>query len=100
MRLHRTAVALTASPAAAPADMRYEELARLFKLLGEPTRLKVLTTLLAGECSVGDIARATGVPAATVSRAMAPLFQNELLARRRADGAVHYRLATPRLTGR
>lgn len=68
-----------AAQTAAPVVLHYEQLARLFKLLGVPNRLRVLTTLLAGECSVGDVARATGLPAATVSRALSPLFQHELL---------------------
>lgn len=48
-----------------------EEISSVFKLLGDPTRTRLLYTLLdAGELCVCDLAEATGVTETTVSQAL------------------------------
>ena len=48
-------------------DARLALLAETFKLLGDPTRLRVLLTCLDGPVAVGDIARRTGASQPLVS---------------------------------
>ena len=76
---------------------REEQLALLFKALGDLNRLRVLAALLAGESSVGKIAMATGLPRATVSRAVSLFLRHDLLIRGRSGGALVYSPATAHL---
>jgi len=48
-------------------DARLTLLAETFRLLGDPTRLRVLLTCLDGPVAVGDIARRTGASQPLVS---------------------------------
>lgn len=48
-------------------DSRLTLLAETFKLLGDPTRLRVLLTCLDGPVAVGEIARITGASQPLVS---------------------------------
>lgn len=48
-------------------DARLAVLAETFKLLGDPTRLRVLLTCLDGPVAVGEIARRTGASQPLVS---------------------------------
>ena len=48
-------------------DARLTILAETFKLLGDPTRLRVLLTCLDGPVAVGEIARRTGASQPLVS---------------------------------
>ncbi|MDR7194775.1 ArsR/SmtB family transcription factor [Luteimonas terrae] len=48
-------------------DARLAILAETFKLLGDPTRLRVLLTCLDGPVAVGEIARRTGASQPLVS---------------------------------
>lgn len=48
-------------------DARLSILAETFKLLGDPTRLRVLLTCLDGPVAVGEIARRTGASQPLVS---------------------------------
>ncbi|MFO0433274.1 MAG: ArsR/SmtB family transcription factor [bacterium] len=79
---------------------REEQLALLFKALGDLNRLRVLAALLAGESSVGKIAMATGLPRATVSRAVSLFLRHDLLIRGRSGGALQPGHGAPAATGR
>ena len=69
-----------------------EEAARRFALLGEPTRLRILHTLMAEpELTVGEIARRTGTSRFNASAHLARLAAGGLVARRRAGNAIYYR---------
>ena len=85
----------TGRPVVTPAHE--DRLALLFKALGDLNRLRVLAALLAGETSVGKIALATGLPRATVSRAVGLFVRHDLLLRGRSGGALVYRPATAQL---
>lgn len=74
-----------------------EQLALLFKALGDLNRLRVLAALLAGESSVGKIAMATGLPRTTVSRAVSLFLRHDLLKRGRFGGALVYSPASAHL---
>lgn len=75
-----------------------DEVARLFGLLSDPTRLRLLSRLHDdGELSVGDLAGRTGVTTANVSQHLNRLAAAGVVARRRNGKQVLYRIADPRL---
>ena len=66
----------------------------VFKLLGDPTRARLLYALLeAGELCVCDLAAATGTAEATVSQALRLLRASGVVAGRREHRNVFYRLS-------
>lgn len=68
--------------------------AALFKLLGDPTRARLLFALLeAGELCVCDLAAATGTQEATVSQSLRLLRASGVVTGRRQGRLVFYRLA-------
>ena len=74
------------------------DVARRFRYLGDPTRLRVLRELhAAGEAPVGELARRSGVPLASVSQHLNRLAEGGLVARRRAGRSVIYAIADPTL---
>lgn len=74
-----------------------EKEAALFKILAEPTRLR-LTILLAirGETCVCDLARALGVPEFKISRHLGIMRAAGMVKARRQGTWMHYRLSRPR----
>jgi ArsR family transcriptional regulator len=78
------------TPVRVTGDM-LEEVARRFALLSDPTRLRVLHTLLErGEQSVTELAEATGVARANVSQHLSRLLSGGIVARRRSGNSIHY----------
>ncbi|CAA9565970.1 MAG: hypothetical protein AVDCRST_MAG73-4163 [uncultured Thermomicrobiales bacterium] len=75
--------------AVAPAPDR---VAALFGILGDPTRVKVLTALGDGELCVCDLAVATGVNRTTISHQLRVLRDHRLVRRRRDGKIVYYAL--------
>lgn len=68
--------------------------AAIFKLVGDPTRARLLYALLeAGELCVCDLAAATGTLEATVSQSLRLLRASEVVAARRDGRLMYYRLA-------
>lgn len=66
----------------------------LFRLLGDPTRGRLLYALLAaGELCVGDLAGAVGHQETTVSHALRLLRSAGVVATRRVGRSIYYRLA-------
>ncbi len=72
-----------------------EQVASYFQALAEPTRLRILNLLRAGERNVGDIAQMTGFTAANVSRHLSLLAERGLVARESRGTSVWYRIADP-----
>ncbi len=68
-------------------------LADRFKALAEPNRLAILSTLHAGELSVGVLVRKTGLGQANVSRHLDLLRRHGFVDRRKAGLNVYYRVA-------
>ena len=66
-----------------------ERVARQFALMADPTRLRMLTALDAGELCVCDLAAATGINRSTVSHQLRVL-RDARLVRWRRDGKVIY----------
>jgi ArsR family transcriptional regulator, lead/cadmium/zinc/bismuth-responsive transcriptional repressor len=70
-----------------------ERLADTFKLLGEPTRVRILYALLeAGELCVCDLAATVGVTETNVSHAMRLLRAAGMVRNRRDGRMIYYRL--------
>ncbi len=88
--IHPTAVmaARKALAEAQPAD----DVASLFAVLGDPTRIRVLTALSAGELCVCDLAAGTGVNRSTISHQLRVLRDHRLVRRRRQGKVIYYAL--------
>ncbi len=69
--------------------------AHMFRGFGDPTRLAILTELLAGEQRVVDLVAAVGGSQSNVSGHLACLKECGLVLDRPQGRAVHYRLASP-----
>lgn len=70
-----------------------EEAARRFALLGDPSRLKVLSVLhAAGEMPAGVLAERSGLTRTNLSQHLSRLAMAGLVARRRSGTTVHYRI--------
>lgn len=90
--VHPERVAL--ARAAAPTQDEAIALAGLFKLLGDPGRIRILYGLLeTGELCVCDIAAVAGMPETSVSQALRLLRTAGVVIGRRAGRMVFYRLA-------
>lgn len=69
------------------------DLAAVFRLLGDPKRIRILSALLeAGELCVCDLAAATDVTETAVSQAMRLLRTAGIVRQRRDGRTVYYRL--------
>ncbi len=74
-------------------DFVLEETARRFALLGDPTRLRIVSALHdCGECTVGELAAAAGISVANASQHLGRLAMGGIVARRRTGRAVRYRI--------
>jgi ArsR family transcriptional regulator len=72
-----------------------EDLATVFRALGDPTRLRILALIGRDEMCVCHIHEALRLPQPTVSRHLAYLRRSGLVDTRRDGLWVHYRLALP-----
>jgi ArsR family transcriptional regulator len=72
-----------------------DRLANVFRLLGDPTRLAILSHLItAGEQNVGEVAEVTGRTAANVSKHLKLMNDGGVLTRRKQGLQVYYRLSS------
>lgn len=70
------------------------QVSAVFKLLGDPTRAKLLYAMLeAGELCVCDLAASTGVAETTVSQSLRLLRASQVVTARRDGRLMYYRLA-------
>jgi len=72
-----------------------ELIAARFRVLSEPTRLKLLMALEDGERNVTELVNLTGATQTNVSRQLGVLVTAGLLARRKSGLSVLYRIADP-----
>jgi ArsR family transcriptional regulator len=71
-----------------------ESVADRFRLLGDPTRLRLVNQLHAsGELSVGELVERVGVSYATASKQLALLRAHRMVARRREGTKVYYTIS-------
>jgi DNA-binding transcriptional ArsR family regulator len=74
-------------------DQEIGDIAGIFDLLGDPGRLRLLTTLLAvHEMRVSDLAHEVGMSESAVSHALSLLRAHKVVAVRRAGRHAHYSL--------
>ncbi|MHB8613019.1 MAG: ArsR/SmtB family transcription factor [Candidatus Dormibacteraceae bacterium] len=70
-----------------------EEAARRFALLGDPSRLRILSTLYAaGEVPVGELADRSGLTRTNLSQHLSRLAAAGLVGRRREGTTIYYRV--------
>ena len=68
-------------------------LAELFKVFGDPTRIRILYALSAGELCVCDIASVLNMSQSAISHQLRVLKQNHLVKFRREGKTLYYSLA-------
>ena len=74
-------------------DTRLQTLEAAFKAFADPTRLRILGLLAAGEICVCNIHECLGIPQPTASRHLAYLRKKGLVLTRKDGLWVHYKLA-------
>ena len=85
------------STAPLPLPETIADLDLLFRGFADPTRLRLLNLLVAGELCVCDLVELLGVPQSTISRHLRYLHRAGLVDVTRDWKFAHYRLATPEL---
>jgi len=76
-------------------DEALAEVAARFRVLGDPTRLRILNQLMQGERSVGDLMQETGIEQSNVSRHLSVLRRERIVARRSEGNRALYRIVDP-----
>lgn len=77
------------------AEAELEQVARHFRLLGEPMRLKILQALCGKPRTVNEIVAAVGATQANVSKHLALLAAAEILTREKDGQCVYYGMKDP-----
>lgn len=73
-------------------DEKLEMVARCFKVLGEPMRLRILQSICSQPRTVGEIVEATGANQANISKHLALLASAGIVARQKSGQYVYYEL--------
>ena len=81
-----------------PEEMLYD-LAELYKVFGDSTRIKILYVLFESEMCVCDIAMLLGMSQSAISHQLRVLKQAKLVKRRREGKTVFYSLADEHVRG-
>ena len=76
-----------------PADELLIDLADLYKVFGDYSRIRIMYILLQEELCVQDIADALGMTQSAVSHQLKILKQNKLVRARREGKSIYYSLA-------
>jgi DNA-binding transcriptional ArsR family regulator len=71
------------------------EVAKLFKILSEPARLRLISSLMGGGLTVGDLVDKTGLKQGNVSKHMKILLDASLVARAKEGNFVRYSISEP-----
>lgn len=87
-----TARTMRAAPECGP-----EALARYFRILGDPTRLRMVEALLEGERTVSELVGMVGAPQSRVSNHLACLKWCRVAEAERRGRRVAYRIIDPRI---
>jgi DNA-binding transcriptional ArsR family regulator len=80
-----------ALPHPLPDDLA-ELIARRFRAIGEPMRIRLLDQLRDGEATVGELSAALAASQQNVSKHLAVLADAGILGRRKEGNRVHYRI--------
>ncbi len=76
-------------------DEALELVSARFRVLADPTRLRILNVLMQGECSVGTLAERTGLEQPSVSRHLTLLRREGIVVRRSDANRGYYRIDDP-----
>ncbi len=76
-----------------PGEETLYDLAELFKIFGDSTRIQILYVLLEQEMSVGDIAEKLSMNPSAISHQLRMLKQAKLIKNRRSGKNIFYSLA-------
>ena len=76
-----------------PAETELYDLAELFKIFGDSTRIRILYVLFEAEVCVCDLAEALNMTQSAISHQLRILKQNKLVKSRREGKSVFYSLA-------
>ena len=76
-------------------DAMIELVARRFRMLGEPQRLRILQMLEQGEHTVGEIAESLNGNQPNISKHLQALYDAGLVGRRREGNSIYYFIADP-----
>jgi ArsR family transcriptional regulator len=76
-------------------DGHIQDVARLFRILGDGTRLRILLELQKGQQNVGQLCRKLSVAQPTVSHHLSLLRMGELVRTRRSGKEVFYSVHEP-----
>lgn len=87
-----------ALPHPLPEDLA-DLIARRFRAIGEPMRVRLLDRLRDGEASVNDLAEQLGASQQNVSKHLAVLADVGILARRKDGNRVYYRIVDEGVLG-
>ena len=75
-----------------PDNLTLERMARTFKGLGDPTRIKILAILMQGEVCVSDLACEVGISQSAVSHQLQTLRNLGFVSTRRDGQQIFYRI--------
>ena len=73
-------------------EQKFNELAELFKVFGDVTRIKIMSVLLEGELSVGEISEKLVMSSSAISHQLNILRRSKLVKTRREGKSVYYSL--------
>ena len=73
-------------------EEKYSDLAELFKVFGDVTRLRILSVLLKGEHSVGEVSDLLEMTQSAISHQLNLLRRSKLVKARREGKSVYYSL--------
>ena len=76
-----------------PTEEELYDLAELFKVFGDSTRIKILYVLVESDMSVGDVAQALNMTQSSISHQLRVLKQSRLVRFRREGKNIVYSLA-------
>ena len=76
-----------------PAETELYDLAELFKIFGDSTRIRILYVLFEAEVCVCDLAKALNMTQSAISHQLRILKRNKLVKRRREGKSIFYSLA-------
>jgi ArsR family transcriptional regulator len=74
-----------------------EGVANLFKVLSEPARLRLISSLMGGGLTVGELVERTGLKQGNVSKHLKILLDVSLVAREKEGNFVRYSISEPLL---
>lgn len=84
------------SPAASLPEDKAREASDLLKVFAHPGRLRLLSRLFEGECSVAEMERELGIRQPSLSQHLGELREAGLVSTRREHKTVFYTLTAPR----